>query len=380
MRLFSLSAALLGLAGLAAASNVVDLDSKNFDSIIGKDKGALVEFYAPWCGHCKTLAPIYEKLADAFPSGKVIIAKTDADGVGRDLGSKYGIQGFPTLKWFPAGSLEPEDYNSGRDLDSLAKFVTEKSGVKSNIKPPPPPAAKELDISNFDDVVDGSKNVLVAFTAPWCGHCKNMKPAYEKVAKAFSGESNCVVAHVNADAAENKPLGARFGVKSFPTIKFFPKGSEEPVPYTGGRSEDAFAEFLNEHCGTFRAPTGLLTDLAGKITSLDVLAHEFMDEIPTRAEIVKRTKDAVTEFVSTADDKAKVAAEYYHKAMERIVEKGDAWLEKEKTRLTNLLAKDSLASSKLDELKVKVNILESFVAKRVGEFVDDGHDDAHDEL
>lgn len=239
---------------------------------------------------------------------------------------------YPALKWFPAGSLEPEDYNSPRDLDSLAKFVTEKSGVKSNIKPPPPPAAKELDVTNFDDVVNGSKNVLVAFTAPWCGHCKNMKPAYEKVAKAFSTESDCVVAHVNADEAENKPLASRFDVKSFPTIKFFPKGSSEPVAYSAGRSEEAFTDFLNEHCGTFRAPSGLYNEFAGKISELDNLAHEFMDDIPTRAEIVKRTKEAVTEFVSTADNKAKVAAEYYHKAMERIVEKGDAWLEKEKTR------------------------------------------------
>ncbi|TXT07175.1 hypothetical protein VHUM_03345 [Vanrija humicola] len=380
MRLFSLSAALLGLAGLAsAASNVIDLDSKNFNSV-GRGVTGVRGPSADWCGHCKTLAPIYEKLADAFPGGKVIIAKTDADGVGRELGNRFGIQGFPTLKWFPAGSLEPEDYNSGRDLDSLAKFVTEKSGVKSNIKPPPPPAAKELDASNFDDVVDGSKNVLVAFTAPWCGHCKNMKPAYEKVAKAFSSESNCLVAHVNADQPENKPLAARFDVKSFPTIKFFPKGAKEPIAYVSGRSEEAFTDFLNEHCGTFRSPSGLYNDFAGKIADFDVFAHEFMDEVPSREDIVKRTKEAVTEFVSTADDKAKTAAQYYYKAMERIVEKGDAWLEKEKTRLTNLLAKDS-ASSKLDELKVKVNILSSFVAKRVGEPISDDDDEAaRDEL
>lgn len=56
---------------------------------------------------------------------------------------------------------------AGRDLDALVKFVTENSGVKSNIKPPPPPAAKILDGTNFDSVVDGSRNVLVAFTAPW---------------------------------------------------------------------------------------------------------------------------------------------------------------------------------------------------------------------
>jgi protein disulfide-isomerase A6 len=72
-------------------------------------------------------------------------------------------------------------YESGRDLDALAAFVTKESGVKSNIKPPPPPATTILDSHTFDSVaLDESKNVLVSFTAPWCGHCKNMKPHYEK--------------------------------------------------------------------------------------------------------------------------------------------------------------------------------------------------------
>lgn len=176
-----------------------------------------------------------------------MIAKTDADGEGRALGEKYKVQGYPTLKWFPAGSNKPVDYNSGRDLESLVAFVSKESGVKSNIKPPAPPAAKELDASNFDDIVDGSRNVLVAFTAPWCGHCKNMKPAYEKVAKAFATETDCLVAHVNADEAENKPIASRYDVRSFPTIKFFPKGAEEPIHYDSGRSE---AQFVDVSCAS----------------------------------------------------------------------------------------------------------------------------------
>ena len=48
--------------------------------------------------------------------------------------------------------------------------MAKESGVKSKIKPPPPPAALQLDAKNFDDVVDGDKNVLVAFTAPWVRH------------------------------------------------------------------------------------------------------------------------------------------------------------------------------------------------------------------
>jgi thiol-disulfide isomerase/thioredoxin len=72
----------------------------------------------------------------------------------------------------------------------------------------------------------------------------------------------CIVANVDADAEPNRPLAEKYGVKSFPTIKFFPKGGE-PVDYTGGRSEADFVAFLNEKCGTHRAVGGGLNDEVG---------------------------------------------------------------------------------------------------------------------
>ena len=60
------------------------------------------------CGHCKKLAPAYEEVGAAFQGeDSVLIAKVDADKE-RDLGSRFGVQGFPTLKFFPKGSTEPE--------------------------------------------------------------------------------------------------------------------------------------------------------------------------------------------------------------------------------------------------------------------------------
>ncbi|TFY77997.1 hypothetical protein EWM64_g6015 [Hericium alpestre] len=182
---------LLFLSG-ALASNVLDLTPDNFDDAIGKGKPGLVEFFAPWCGHCKNLAPTYERLADAFAhvKDKVVIAKIDADGAGKPLGQKYGVTGYPTLKWFDA-SGEPTPYEGGRELDDLAKFITEKAGVKSNIKPPPPPTVEILDTHTFDEVVfNPDHDTIVTFTAPWCGHCKSLKPIYEEVAKDFLNEKN----------------------------------------------------------------------------------------------------------------------------------------------------------------------------------------------
>ena len=118
---------------------------------------------------CKTLAPIYEELAQAFQwaENKLVIGKVDADEH-KDLGRQFGVQGFPTLKFFDGKSKDPIDYNSGRDLESLTAFITEKTGLKPR-SGKPASSVVMLNDSKFKETVGSDKNVLVAFTAPWCG-------------------------------------------------------------------------------------------------------------------------------------------------------------------------------------------------------------------
>jgi len=359
---FSLSILSLSLLAGTLASNVLDLDPSNFDSLIGQGKPALVEFFAPWCGHCKNLAPIYEQLGDAFSHAKdkVIVAKVDADGAGKPLGQKYDVSGFPTLKWFDAqGSAEP--YEGGRDLDALTNFITKKSGVKSNIKPPPPPATLILDAHTFDEVVlNKDHDTLVAFTAPWCGHCKNLKPTYEKAANDFLQEKNCIVANVDADAEANRPLAEKYEIKSFPTIKFFPKGGE-PIEYEGGRGEADFVQFLNEKCGTHRAVGGRLNDEAGRHPEFDALASKFFSAAGA-------ARDAVYKEASVLAAQVGPVAAHYLRVMEKaaVSSSGD-YIAKETKRLASILEKRVLSSEKLDEIKTKANVLAAFAAKKVVE-------------
>ena len=163
---------LAALAATAAArSAVIDLIPSNFDKVVlNSGKPTLVEFFAPWCGHCKTLAPIYEELALAFEHAKdkVQIAKVDADAE-KSLGSRFGVRGFPTLKYFDGKSDQPTEYSSGRDLESLSAFITDKTGIKTKRKPEMPSNVEMLTDATFSQHVGSDKNVLVAFTAPWCG-------------------------------------------------------------------------------------------------------------------------------------------------------------------------------------------------------------------
>jgi protein disulfide-isomerase A6 len=362
MRL-SLSLFAAAFLATALASNVVDLIPDNFDKIIGQGTPALVEFFAPWCGHCKTLAPIYEQVADAYAHAKdkVIIAKVDADGAGKPLGQKYGVTGFPTLKWISAdGKVEP--YESGRDLESLSAFVTKSSGVKSKIKPPPPPQTLILDAHTFDEsALDKSKNVLVAFTAPWCGHCKNMKPIYEQVAKSFKPETDCVVANVDADAALNKDLAKKYDVSSFPTIKFFSKDmKDEPEQYDGPRSEEGFVSFLNEKCGTHRAVGGGLSETAGRLPDFDALANKFF--VATG-----EARDSIYKEASILAAQAGASSKHYLRIMEKLTNGPGEYLEKESKRLASILKKQSLAPSKLDEIKIKANIIKAFADEKLAQ-------------
>lgn len=210
---------------------------------------------------------------------------------------------------------------------------------------------KVLTKENFDDIaLDKSKDVLVEFYAPWCGHCKALEPTYEKVAKTFENEKNCVVAKVDAD--QEKDLGSRFGVSGFPTIKFFPRNNKEGEEYEGGRDEQEFIDFLNKRCGTNRISGGGIDAEAGRVEEFDQIAEKFMKD-PTSA-----TRDAlITEIEKSSEDQK--AGAYYIKVMKKVVDKSESFLHTEIARLEKILG-GHMAADKRDQMFKRKNILNVF--------------------
>jgi len=346
------------LAGAVLADDAVKvLDASNFDTFVGGELPAFVEFYAPWCGHCKNLAPEYEKVGESIkPSDGVLVAKVDADAE-KSLASRFGVSGFPTLKWFPKGSLTPEDYNGGRTAADIVKFINGKTGLTKKIKEAPT-AVTVLTPDNFDSVVmDASKDVLVEFYAPWCGHCKSLAPVYEKVAATYKGEPNVVVAKVDADAHQD--LASQYGVSGFPTLKFFAKGSsdKEAEPYNGGRDADSLVSFINERSGAKRLLGGKLTPDAGRLPDYDDYAKQFIAPGADKSSILADAKSSVA-ILTPAEAEA---ANVYIKIMEKILEKGAGYPATELKRLSGMINNDGVNPSKKTAFMIRANILSAFV-------------------
>merc|ERR1712129_613299 len=112
-------------------------DFVNTEEAETKSGVAFVKFFAPWCGHCKRMAPTWEELAKKFQdnSGVVIghVDCTAADNINRPLCDAQGVNGFPTLQIYKDG-VKAEEYNGKRELAELAKFVEKHLVVEEPVK------------------------------------------------------------------------------------------------------------------------------------------------------------------------------------------------------------------------------------------------------
>ncbi|XP_020111661.1 protein disulfide isomerase-like 1-1 [Ananas comosus] len=121
-------------AAAAEESAVLTLDASNFAEVVAQHSFIVVEFYAPWCGHCQRLAPEYEKAASILSKHDppIVLAKIDAnEEKNKELASQYEVQGFPTIKILRNQGKISQEYKGPREADGIVDYLKKQVGPAS---------------------------------------------------------------------------------------------------------------------------------------------------------------------------------------------------------------------------------------------------------
>ncbi|KAH7336668.1 hypothetical protein BKA65DRAFT_37962 [Rhexocercosporidium sp. MPI-PUGE-AT-0058] len=233
----ALLAALPVNAGLyGKSSKVIQLDGKNYDRLIAQSNHtSIVEFYAPWCGHCKNLQPAYEKAA-ANLQGLAKVAAIDCDEeMNKPFCGQMGVQGFPTLKIVRPGKTpgKPivEPYEGPRTAKGIVDAVIDKI----------PNLVKRVDDTTLQTWMGESREMPKAILFSDKGKTSAMLKA---IAIDFKG--SITFAQMRNTDKEKTSLEL-FGITKFPTLLLFPGGKGvEGIVYEGEMKKDSMVKFLTQ--------------------------------------------------------------------------------------------------------------------------------------
>lgn len=252
----TVAVALLAVAAVASAfyedsGDVVALTEKNFGPlVIGSDHVWVVEFYAPWCGHCKHFVPEFARAAQNL-HGIVRVGAVNCDEEQKLCGS-FGVQGFPTVKLFPWSTVpvpkgrpgevtkEPVDYNGPRRAAALANAAVNML----------PSFVQRVDAAAEPEFLAGRLGKVLLFTDK-----TSVPTLFKALALEYRGRLSFGYVK-SSDAA----LVAKYGVTQFPAVLVVPRpgkgksegkdaseSESEPVRYTGKVAVDALNAFLRAH-------------------------------------------------------------------------------------------------------------------------------------
>ncbi len=209
----------------------------------------------------KELGDALKPLAEKY-RGKINFATIDA----KSFGAHAGNLNLPTDK-FPSFAIQetvknqkfPFDTEKEITIETIGTFVEDFSAgkIEPSLKSEPIPETQEGPVTvvvgkTYEDIVlDDTKDVLIEFYAPWCGHCKALAPKYDELASLYANteyKDKIVIAKVDATANDVPDE-----IRGFPTIKLYPAGSKsEPVTYSGSRTVEDLITFVKEN-GKYKA-------------------------------------------------------------------------------------------------------------------------------
>lgn len=216
--------------------NVITLTDKNFDEEIKKYDALLIEIYAPWCGHCKELAPEYSRAAEILKNenSKIHLAKIDGTE-NQELSKRFEVEGFPTLKLYKNG--EYSEFNGGRTAEEIVMWMKKKTGpVVTSLKT----------LEELEQIANENEAVVVFFGCEYQPEFATYKKVAEQTEQLF---------FVNIAISE---AITKYEVQNG-DIVLLTKFDEKKYVYSGNKEEKDIKEFID----TFSVP--LVSNFSEKV-------------------------------------------------------------------------------------------------------------------
>ncbi|KAH8298590.1 hypothetical protein KR018_002356 [Drosophila ironensis] len=229
----------------------VDLSPETFDAAL-EAGNVFVKFFAPWCGHCKRLQPLWEQLAEIMnvDDPKVTIAKVDCTKH-QSLCAAHQVTGYPTLRLFKQGEKESVKFKGTRDMPAITDFINQElsSPAQEDLdvkgENPNPGKVVELTEDTFAKHVS-TGNHFVKFFVPWCTHCQRLAPTWEELATALTELPSVTISKI--DCTQFRPTCQDFEVKAYPTLLWIEDG-KKIEKYSGSRDLETLQGYVEKMSG-----------------------------------------------------------------------------------------------------------------------------------
>lgn len=307
-----------------------------FDSLIGGSQPVFVKYYSPKCPHCKAMAQDY---LDASKMFNITFGAFDCLN-NKEKCTEKGIDGWPTLQFYPAGDQKGIKYDGDRSADSMADFIEQQTSIKANR---PPRVLQELNSITLKEVISGPKCAFITFYSPTCTHSKRFLPGVRAAAVAYKEDEKVTIGALNCvkfDSTCNEE-----NITGFPTARVYKNGNF--IKMTGPRSQEAVFNFIGEQCGSSRGFDGLPDDFEGTVDGAYEIAQEYIQPNADR----KMIREKMAKIPGT---------EFYLKVMDRIDQKGVESITNDILIMRKFLEEKSSSSSSLDEMKRRYNVFTEF--------------------
>ncbi|KAJ3149461.1 hypothetical protein HDU89_003825 [Geranomyces variabilis] len=216
---------------------VVQITPKNFKSeVLDTEHAVIAEFFAPWCGHCKNLAPEYKKAAEKLKGlAKVVAVDCDNDQ-NKPICGQYDVKGFPTIKVFRGGVKGlPQDYNGPRTAKGLVEAAV--AAITGNVAQIGGSGKRAVAYEDFLEKTELPRAILVS-----------QKSSTPPLLKALSVEYRDRIYFGELRASEKDTI-SKLNISTFPAVILFAKDSKDPVVYDGQLKHAGLTEFLDKYAG-----------------------------------------------------------------------------------------------------------------------------------